>query len=269
MSAAAAAAPSAAPAGAASAASAAAATASASSLTECRAVGYVDRSEFISVLANLLRSLCTSYCNYAMHTVVLRLPLPPQPGAPPGGTSTLLRLSRRLPARLLNAQSAGPRPTHPFLEDPPERWEVRHEGPPLQGPALNSLPASMREVLDTACYGSGTLDFWKAMGGKVEYEMYREGNEYFIVFHGHEIKVVFANVCMLHEPGVLRDASSLKRVGPGGGLAVEASLLVPEGRHYEGANLLGVFAAQLMPYVKLVRAEVPPGTAASAAGRRK
>ncbi|GIL80131.1 hypothetical protein Vretimale_12948 [Volvox reticuliferus] len=128
----------------------------------------------------------------------------------------------------------------------------------------------MKEVLDTACFGSGTLEFWKTLGGKMEYEMYRDGNEYSIVFHGHEIKVVLASVCSLVEPHVLKDASSLKRVS--NNLVVEASLLVPEGRHYEGANLLGVFGGRLMPYVKLVRAEVPPGAvaaAAAAAGSRR
>jgi hypothetical protein len=80
-------------------------------------------------------------------------------------------------------------------------------------------------------------------------------------------QVVLASLCTLVEPHVLKDASSVKRVG--GGLVVEASLLVPEGRHYEGANLLGVFGGQLMPYVKLVRAEVLPAVAAAAAAARR
>lgn len=29
----------------------------------------------------------------------------------------------------------------------------------------------------------------QVLGGKLEYEQYREGNEYSIIFHGHEIKV--------------------------------------------------------------------------------
>ncbi|PNH09893.1 hypothetical protein TSOC_003428 [Tetrabaena socialis] len=113
------------------------------------------------------------------------------------------------------------------------------------------------------------------LGGRLEYETYREGNEYNIIFHGHEIKVVFVNLYSLVEPHVLRDAGSVRRVG--GSLAVEAAVLVPEGRHYEGANILGAFGSQLLPYVKLVRAEVPPGGgagagaagAAGAASRRK
>lgn len=72
-------------------------------------------------------------------------------------------------------------------------------------------------------------------------------------------QVVLANVYSLNEPGVLRDATSVRRVG--GALTVEASLLVPEGRHYEGANVLGAFGAQLVPYVRLVRAEVVAGPA--------
>eukprot|EP00198_Chlamydomonas_reinhardtii_P012957 XP_001702294.1 predicted protein [Chlamydomonas reinhardtii] len=65
------------------------------------------------------------------------------------------------------------------------------------------------------------------------------------------LKVVLANVYSLNEPGVLRDATSVRRVG--GALTVEASLLVPEGRHYEGANVLGAFGAQLVPYVRLTK----------------
>lgn len=38
---------------------------------------------------------------------------------------------------------------------------MRHEGPPLQGPALNSLPAAMREVSDAACYGAAAPEFFK------------------------------------------------------------------------------------------------------------
>ncbi|GFR49697.1 hypothetical protein Agub_g11847, partial [Astrephomene gubernaculifera] len=187
-------------------------------ITECRAVGVVERPEAINELANLLRSLCASYSSHATHTVVLRLPLPPPAGggAPPGGSSTQLRLVRRLPGNVVASHHGGPGaggPRHPFLDDPPERWEVRYEGPPLQGPALNSLPASMREVAEAGCWGAGVLDFWKTLGGKLEYETYREGNEYNIVFHGQEIKVILAVVYSLQEPHVLRDAGSVRRVG--------------------------------------------------------
>ncbi|KAG2497469.1 hypothetical protein HYH03_004624 [Edaphochlamys debaryana] len=251
-------------------ANAAAVPAGATSLTECRALGMVEKAESIGALANLLRSLCASYTTHATHMVVLRLPLPLPPGggAPPGGLSTLLRLTRRLPVQVVHPSASAARQSNPFLDDPPERWEVRHEGPLIQGPALNSLPASMREVTDAACWGAGALEFWKGMGGKVEYECYREGNEYLVVFHGHEIKVVLASVYALQEPGVLRDGSSVKRLGGPGttGMAVEVALLVPEGRHYEGANLLGAFGAQLAPHVRLARAEAPPPGAAAAGG---
>ncbi|KAG2431013.1 hypothetical protein HYH02_013542 [Chlamydomonas schloesseri] len=239
------------------------------SQTECRAVGMLERVDQSTEFANLLRSLCASYCSHATHSMVLRMPLPPGPNAPPGGTWTSLRLTRRLGRSVVQGGQGGGgvgKPPHPFLDDPPERWEVRHEGPPLEGPALNALPAAMREVSDAACYGAGAPEFFKVLGGKLEYEQYREGNEYSIIFHGHEIKVVLAMVYSLNEPGVLRDATSVRRVG-GGGLSVEASLLVPEGRHYEGANVLGAFGAQLVPYVRLVRAEVPlPPRGQAAAG---
>ncbi|PNH09892.1 hypothetical protein TSOC_003427 [Tetrabaena socialis] len=39
-----------------------------SSLTECRVVGMVERPEAVAELANLLRSLCVSYCTHATHT---------------------------------------------------------------------------------------------------------------------------------------------------------------------------------------------------------
>eukprot|EP00198_Chlamydomonas_reinhardtii_P012956 XP_001702293.1 predicted protein [Chlamydomonas reinhardtii] len=160
------------------------------SMTECRTVGMMERSDQSTEFANLLRSLCASYCSHATHSMVLRLPLPPVPNAPPGGTWTGLRLTRRLGRSVVHSgQSGAGKAPHPFLDDPPERWEVRHEGPPLQGPALNSLPAAMREVSDAACYGAGAPEFFKVLGGKLEYEQYREGNEYSIIFHGHEIKV--------------------------------------------------------------------------------
>lgn len=92
------------------------------STTECRAVGIVDRPESVSPLANLLRSLCASYATHASHTIVLRLPLPHVPGSPPGGTSALLRLTRRLPHNIVHSHGGGGvRPGHPFLEEPPER----------------------------------------------------------------------------------------------------------------------------------------------------
>ncbi|KXZ51634.1 hypothetical protein GPECTOR_12g598 [Gonium pectorale] len=253
--------------------------AAAPSLTECRAVGVVERPEAVQDLAHLLRSLCASYSSHVSHTAVLRAPLPPPAGggAPPGGTFTQLRLVRRLPGSLtaghvVGAGGGAGGGRHPFLEEAPERWDVRHEGPPLQGPALNALPASMREVAEAGCWGPGALDFFKALGAKLEYDVYREGNEYNIVFHGYELKVVLATVYSLAEPGVLRDSSSIRRLA-GRGLVAEAALQVPEGRHYEGASLLGAFAAQLAPYVKLGRAELPPGgaaaAAAAAAARRK
>ncbi|KAG2424435.1 hypothetical protein HXX76_014488 [Chlamydomonas incerta] len=235
------------------------------SMTECRAVGMLERSDQSTEFANLLRSLCASYCSHTTHSMVLRLPLPPVLHGPPGGTWTNLRLTRRLGRSVLaSGQSGSGKPPHPFLDDPPERWEVRHEGPLLEGPALFTLPAAMHEVSDASCYGAGAPEFFKVLGGKLEYEQYREGNEYSIIFHGHEIKVVLAMVYSLNEPGVLRDATSVRRVG--GGLTVEASLLVPEGRHYEGANVLGAFGAQLVPYVRLVRAVAVSKPAAGAAG---
>lgn len=43
---------------------------------------------------------------------------------------------------------------------------MRHEGPLLQGPALNALPAAMREVTDAACFGAGAVEFWKVSWGE-------------------------------------------------------------------------------------------------------
>ncbi len=89
------------------------------SVTECRAVGVVERGVNVNDLANMLRSLCSNYTTHTVHEVTLRMPL--ASGVAGGGSHTTLRLSRRLPHSIRTHGSAAPRPHHPLMDDPPER----------------------------------------------------------------------------------------------------------------------------------------------------
>lgn len=70
-------------------------------------MGVIERADNVTHLANLLRSLCTSYSVYHAHEVVLRVPLPSTPAG------TQLRFTRRLPQ---------PGATARHREEAPERW---------------------------------------------------------------------------------------------------------------------------------------------------
>lgn len=58
------------------------------------------------------------------------------------------------------------------------------------------------------------------------------------------------------EPGKLMDTSGGSAYSSSNiKYTVDVSCRVPEGRHFEGANMVGAFGAQLGQYVKLARAD--------------
>ena len=66
--------------------------------------------------------------------------------------------------------------------------------------------------------------------------------------------MILAQLFTLVEAGKLRDKGSIALYGSKRYI-VDMSCRVPEGRHYEGANIVGAFGAQLAQYVKLARAD--------------
>eukprot|EP00191_Tetraselmis_sp_GSL018_P010471 CAMPEP_0177608500 /NCGR_PEP_ID=MMETSP0419_2-20121207/18506_1 /TAXON_ID=582737 /ORGANISM="Tetraselmis sp., Strain GSL018" /LENGTH=184 /DNA_ID=CAMNT_0019103197 /DNA_START=346 /DNA_END=900 /DNA_ORIENTATION=- len=74
------------------------------------------------------------------------------------------------------------------------RWKVRQESLPMRGQAAEQLPATVRGVCETCCYGSNAKEFWHALGFQVEYQSVREG-ALFVVWQGqHELNVRVSSI---------------------------------------------------------------------------
>ena len=65
--------------------------------------------------------------------------------------------------------------------------------------------------------------------------------------------MIVAQVYGVPEQWKCKDQSNIKVHGSR--YIMEVLCRIPEGRHFEGANILGAFGTQVAPYVKLMRGE--------------
>jgi hypothetical protein len=77
--------------------------------------------------------------------------------------------------------------------------------------------------------------------------------------HAHSVycvprmQVIVAQIYGVHEQWKCRDQSHIKAHGRC--YIMDVLCRVAEGRHFEGANIVGAFGTQVAPYVKLVRGD--------------
>ena len=68
------------------------------------------------------------------------------------------------------------------------RWEVRHEGAPQRGKGMTELPIAVRTVAVSHCAGERVLNFWQALGFRMDFELLRDGHSYTVLHAGVEIQ---------------------------------------------------------------------------------
>mmetsp|Transcript_2547 Transcript_2547/g.6535 ORF Transcript_2547/g.6535 Transcript_2547/m.6535 type:complete len:215 (-) Transcript_2547:233-877(-) len=203
--------------------------------TECRAVGVIANPN-VNTLAQALRGMCTKYGALELHEVVMRVPMDAN-----NQQSTMLRLSRKV------GKADQKTAANPFAEKPADRWLATHEGLPLRGPAVSSLPAAVREITESYCNSADALQFWKSLGGQPEYGLLKKGNEYICHHMGHELRVLLLQVLTLPTPESPLDTAR----NYSGKYVLDVTTRVAPGAHVEGCQALGSFGAKLEPLASL------------------
>lgn len=216
---------------------------------ECKCVDLLDV-ETAGKLAKLLRGICQGYEVVTFHEVLLRAPLQG------GSTTTDLKMIRALPDKVP--------PTPRGLNPAQDRWLVVHEGGPLMGQSYQELPASVRDVAESQCYGSEAVGVWLAQGARVVWETVKSGQEYYCRQGDFDVKVCISQLHLVqvsgafrHPPVAMNELYKTKRLGTSPLLASHHYLVevttsgVPDGRQVEAAMALGTFSRRLQPHVQM------------------
>jgi len=114
-------------------------------------------------------------------------------GTRAGAPTVELKLQRSLLEDLSDPQSSN-------------RWKARLESLPMRGKANEQLAASVRGLSEACCYGSHTLDFWKALGFKAEYQSIQEGALFVVWQDEHQLSVRITCLKKVPKTGVLEQA---------------------------------------------------------------
>jgi hypothetical protein len=233
-----------------------------SRMTECNAVGTIayehpptKTSQFIR-LANILRVMSYSSCRVRMHEVVLRMP------KQSGSAHSTLHLSTSLlvPSRA----------THALLQEPaPARWEVSDAGHPLTDPKFAREPMILKEITTSESYGNHVPSFWMSLGGELDYELVRDGNEYMIMTgEGIEVQVHMVSISRflnqeeganapLNCPSVQLSNGAQKKIwvmDPKNFL-VELTCRVPIEGHADGIKAIKTVAKSIREFVTVGRSK--------------
>jgi len=98
-----------------------------------------------------------------------------------------------------------------LLDDPNDpqatlRWKARLESLPMRGKANEQLQATVRGLSEACCYGANTIDFWKALGFKAEYQSVQEGALFVVWQDEHQLFVRITCLKKVPKSGILEQA---------------------------------------------------------------
>ncbi|KAI6242602.1 Mediator of RNA polymerase II transcription subunit 18 [Aphelenchoides fujianensis] len=119
-------------------------------------------------------------------------------------------------------------------------WHCRYIGTPE---VAANCPTIVRKTVDSMMYSTNMMEFVKALGLRLEYEILMDG----ILFTKGSVRITISRMLSTNQNGNYEE-KNLTNLSPNGHHFVEASVILPENQDYEpAAKILRDFCDHLSP----------------------